>query len=108
MELPHRKELFWEITVNVILLLPATIFWISVLTVASFGNDYLFDKLLAKVGLTWWGNLLLIFMVVALPAVAIAINGMENVLHKSWTHKAAMVVGGILLAMGFYAVMVKG
>lgn len=99
---------FWHIVLNVVMLSPAITFWISVLMVASFGNDYLFDMLLAKIGLTWWGNLLLIFLVVAMPAVSIAVNGMEHMLSKKPVSRVAMIIGGILLAMGFYAVMKKG
>ncbi len=99
---------FWHIVFNTAMLLPAVVFWVSVLMVASFGNDYLFDMLLANVGLTWWGNLLLIFFVVAMPAVSIAVNGMEHMLSKKPIHRVAMIIGSILLALGFYAVMKKG
>ena len=98
----------WHILLNAVMLLPAIIFWISVLMVASFGNDYLFDMLLAKVGLTWWGNLLLIFLVVALPAVSIAINGMEHMLSNKPMNRVVIIIGAVLLALGFYAVMKKG
>jgi cation transport ATPase len=99
---------FWDVVLNAVMLLPAMVFWISVLMVANFGNDYLFDMLLAKIGLTWWGNLLLIFFVVAMPAVSIAINGMEHMLSKKTVNRVAMMIGAVLLALGFYAVMKKG
>jgi len=91
--------------VDLLLLSPALIFWMSVVMYVGLGTDYVFDAVLAKVSETWWGNTLLIFSVVALPGLAIPVNGLSYMLKKrNLTLGMGMCAFGLLM-LGFYAVL---
>lgn len=99
-----NKVLVWD----VLLLVPAGAFWVAAVLYVTLGNDYLFESVVAKIGVTTLGNALLIFLVVAAPGIVIATNGLHYVLSKKRIDKMVLIVAGILLVMGFFAVLKKG
>lgn len=96
------------LVVDMLLLVPATAFWVAAVMYVTMGADYLFQSVVARVGITPLGNALLIFLVVACPGIVIATNGMQYVLSKSRMAKTVAGFAAILMILGFFAVLRKG
>lgn len=99
---------FGRIFVNVLFLLPAIVFWTSVLMYTSLGTDYVFDVVIAELNKTSWGNALMILMVIGGPAMAIAFSGMEYLKTRNKKMKWSMAVGAAFLLLGFFALVKRG
>jgi hypothetical protein len=97
---------FWEVVlVNVVLLLPAVSFWLSVMMYLAFGTDYFFDVVFAEMSKTFWGNTVLIMMVIGLPGLAVGLNGLVYLKKKDRMAWWGIAVGIVFLALGFTAIV---
>jgi hypothetical protein len=67
------KRFLWKLAAAG-LLVPAVIFWTSVLMYATLGTDYLFDVVIVPTSKYWWGNFTLIILVLIFPAGAGYLN----------------------------------
>jgi hypothetical protein len=93
--------------VNVVLLLPAAVFWSSVVLWVSLGTDWLFDAVLDPLGQTFWGNLLLIAGVIGMPGLAIGMNGLVYLKARAKIAWWCLALAVIFLALGFLAAVRK-
>ena len=98
--------LSWEVgLVNTALLLPAAWFWSSVILYLGLGTDYFFDVLFEQMGRSFWGNLVLIVMVIGLPGLAVGINGLVYLKRKSPLAWWGLAIAMVFMAAGFFAAM---
>ena len=88
---------------NVMLLVPAAIFWVSVILWVSLGTDWLFDAVIDPMSQTNVGNLMVIGIVVGLPGLAVGINGMAYLKAKSQEAWWGVAIAVVFLAAGFFA-----
>lgn len=91
----------------VLLLIPAVIFWTSVVMYTALGTDYVFDIVLQKLSESMLGNLLITFLVIGFPAVVIAISGMEYIKTKNKKMRWGLAIGAAFLIMGFFTLLKK-
>jgi hypothetical protein len=96
------------VLMDAVLLLPAGAFWLGTLLYVTLGTDWLFETVVARLGINPLGNALLIFLVVAAPGIVIATNGIHYAVSKNKVDKIVLGVATILLALGFFAVVRKG
>ncbi len=92
---------------NIVLLGPAIVFWISTSLYAGLGTDYIFDLVIEKIGQRNWGNILLTSLVIGLPSVGIAFNGLAFMGRRAKIALWGWVLSGFLLILGFYAALRK-
>lgn len=93
------------IFLNSILLFPSAWFWTSVILKVSLGSDYFFDVFFDMLSQKFWGNLLLILLVIGLPGFCIGANGLIYIRRREHAAFGAIVIGTLFLALGFLAVM---
>lgn len=91
------------VLVNFLLLLPAGWFWSSVILYLALGTDYFFDVLFEKMSMSFWGNILLVIMVIGLPGLAVGLNGIVYIRKKNKLAWWALAVSMIFMAAGFFA-----
>lgn len=106
MDQPRRFKIpvEWElILANALLLAPAIWFWTSVAIRLGLETDYFFDIVFENLSQSWWGNGLLITMVIFLPGVAVATNGMIYIRQKQGGARWMAILAGLFLAAGFFA-----
>lgn len=93
-----------EVTlVNTLLLLPAGWFWSSVILYISLGTDYFFDVLFEQMSMNFWGNILLVVMVIGLPGLAVGMNGLVYIRKKNKLAWWGLAISVIFMAAGFLA-----
>jgi hypothetical protein len=103
-----NMPLWLEILIfNVIMMLPASFFWMSLLLRLGLGTDYFFDIVFEEMGKSWWGNVALNTMVIFLPGIAVGINGIVYLHRRAGLTRWMMALGMFLLAGGFLAAVKK-
>ncbi len=75
---------------------------------AGLGTDYLFDTFIDKFSQTYWGNLVIIVIVIGFPGVAIVISTMAHAWMKNRVSVWANGIAIALLALGFFAALRRG
>ena len=88
---------------NLLLLLPATWFWSSVVMRVTLGTDYFFDVLFDQISQYVLGNAILVMIVVFLPGLAVGFNGMSYMTSHGKKRLVLAVFSALLLALGFFA-----
>lgn len=107
-KLKGLKELSWgkwaaQIGMG-LLFVPAVIFWSAVAIREAFGTDYVFDVILAGMGRTTVGNLIVVSLVSGLPAAAGGIYIMRFVKEK---RKENLIKAGFALAIVVLNIVAK-
>jgi hypothetical protein len=100
-------EDFSVIAAWVLLLMPAVVFWTSVVLYTGLGTDYVFDVVLSKLNQTSLGNTVIVLFVIGGPAMVIAISGMEYIKTKNKKMKIGLALGGAFLLLGFFTLLKK-
>src|SRR3989344_3409847 len=79
---------------NLVLMGPAVLFWISVMIVVTLGTDYLFDVVVAQMRQTGIGQLALVMAILVCPSIGLGMNYMTAKKKKRRWQEVAMVLAG--------------
>jgi hypothetical protein len=104
-----QVEPYWQVVaLNVVLLVPATWFWLSVVMRLALQTDYFFDVVFEQLGASFWGNVLLVAMVIGMPGLAVGVNGLVYIRKKIKPAWWLMALAVLFLAGGFLAIVKRG
>jgi hypothetical protein len=98
---------FWVVATWVLLLIPALIFWTSVVMYAGLGTDYVYDVIVEKLSQTTLGNTVLVLFVMGFPVIVIVISGLEYFKTKNIKMKWGMGLGSVFLVLGLLTLLIK-
>jgi hypothetical protein len=108
-KLPKIKlpEDFSMVATWVLLLIPAIIFWTSVIMYTGLGTDYVFDVVVKKLSESSLGNLLMVFSVIGCPILVMAVSGREYFKTKNKKMRWGLGIGAGFLVLGIFTLLKK-
>lgn len=99
-----RKDLGMGM-LNMILLAPAAIFWISMVMFVALGTDYVYDVIIVPMSKSQLGNMLLISLVIGLPIVVTAANGWRYKQTRVSQFRNTAIAGALLAILGIITIV---
>ena len=100
------KELMF-LGLNLVLMGPAVLFWISVMIVVTLGTDYLFDVVVAQMRQTGIGQLVLIVVILVCPGIGLGVNYAMVKKKKGRWQKVAMVLAGVMVVWAILGIIFR-
>lgn len=88
-------------------MMPAVLFWSSVVFRLALGTDYFFDVFISRISNNFVGGVFLVLCIVFLPALSVGISLIEHKRYSDSFSRWESVVGIIFLLSGLFASFLK-